>query len=76
MRDMEAFLESSQSHVSARCSCTQTVLDLLASIQYDMMQSKVATRRGKQRLGCPRCRTSSRFFGNQLKISATHNDEN
>ena len=80
MRDMEAFLESSQSHVSGK------VFVLLKPYQfnllgieskYDMMQSKVATYGEENNAWDARdAKGFIKIFGNQLKISASLHDEN
>ena len=80
MRDMEAFLASSQSHVSG------TVFVMLKPYQfellgieskYDMMQSKVATYGEENNAWDARdAKGFIKIFGNQLKISASLHNEN
>lgn len=80
MRDMEAFLASSQSHVSG------TVFVMLKPYQFellgieskfDMMQSKVATYGEENNAWDARdAKGFIKIFGNQLKISASLHNEN
>ena len=80
MRDMEAFLESSQSHVSGKVfvQLKPYQFDLLGiESKYDMMQSKVATYGEENNAWDARdARGFIKIFGNQLKISASLHDEN
>ena len=80
MRDMEAFLESSQKHVSGRVfvQLKPYQFELLGSeSRYDMMQSKVATYGEENNAWDARdAKGFIKIFGNQLKISASLHDEN
>ena len=80
MRDMEAFLESSQNHVSGKVfvQLKPYQFDLLGiESKYDMMQSKVATYGEENNAWDARdARGFIKIFGNQLKISASLHDEN
>ena len=80
MRDMEAFLESSQNHVSGKVfvNLKPYRFELLGiESKYDMMQSKVATYGEENNAWDARdARGFIKIFGNQLKISASLNDEN
>ena len=80
MRDMEAFLESSQKHVSGKVfvQLKPYQFDLLGiESKYDMMQSKVATYGEENNAWDARdARGFIKIFGNQLKISASLHDEN
>ena len=80
MRDMEAFLTSSQNHVSGKVfvQLKPYQFDLLGvESKYDMMQSKVATYGEENNAWDARdARGFIKIFGNQLKISASLNDEN
>ncbi|WP_035564335.1 argininosuccinate synthase [Hymenobacter sp. IS2118] len=80
MRDMEAFLESSQSHVSGKVfvQLRPYRFELLGiESKYDMMQSKVATYGEENNAWDARdARGFIKIFGNQLKISASLHDEN
>jgi argininosuccinate synthase len=80
MRDMEAFLISSQNHVSGKVfvQLKPYQFDLLGvESKYDMMQSKVATYGEENNAWDARdARGFIKIFGNQLKISASLNDEN
>ena len=80
MRDMEAFLESSQNHVSGKVfvNLKPYRFELLGiESKYDMMQSKVATYGEENNAWDARdARGFIKIFGNQLKISANLNDEN
>ncbi|GAA3963288.1 argininosuccinate synthase [Hymenobacter antarcticus] len=75
MRDMEAFLESSQTHVSGKVfvQLKPYQFDLLGiESKYDMMQSKVATYGEENNAWDARdARGFIKIFGNQLKISAS-----
>ena len=79
MRDMEAFLESSQNHVSGKVfvQLKPYQFNLLGiESKYDMMQSKVATYGEENNAWDARdARGFIKIFGNQLKISASLNDE-
>ena len=80
MRDMEAFLESSQNRVSGNVfvQLKPYRFDLLGiESKYDMMQSKVATYGEENNAWDARdARGFIKIFGNQLKISASLHDEN
>ena len=80
MRDMEAFLESSQQHVSGKVfvQLKPYQFDLLGiESKFDMMQSKVATYGEENNAWDARdARGFIKIFGNQLKISASLHDEN
>ena len=80
MRDMEAFLESSQNHVSGKVfvNLKPYRFELLGiESKYDMMQSKIATYGEENNAWDARdARGFIKIFGNQLKISANLNDEN
>ena len=80
MRDMEAFLESSQKHVSGKVfvQLKPYQFELLGiESKYDMMQSKVATYGEENNAWDARdARGFIKIFGNQLKISASLHDEN
>jgi argininosuccinate synthase len=80
MRDMEAFLTSSQSHVSGKVfvQLKPYQFDLLGvESKYDMMQSKVATYGEENNAWDSRdARGFIKIFGNQLKISNSLHDEN
>ena len=80
MRDMEAFLKSSQNHVSGKVfvNLKPYRFELLGiESKYDMMQSKVATYGEENNAWDARdARGFIKIFGNQLKISASLNDEN
>jgi argininosuccinate synthase len=80
MRDMEAFLESSQNHVSGKVfvQLKPYQFDLLGvESKYDMMQSKVATYGEENNAWDSRdARGFIKIFGNQLKISNSLHDEN
>ena len=80
MRDMEAFLESSQNHFSGKVfiNLKPYRFELLGiESKYDMMQSKVATYGEENNAWDARdARGFIKIFGNQLKISASLNDEN
>ena len=80
MRDMEAFLESSQNHVSGKVfvQLQPYRFDLLGiESKYDMMQSKVATYGEENNAWDARdARGFIKIFGNQLKISTSLHDEN
>ncbi len=80
MRDMEAFLESSQNHVSGKVfvQLKPYQFDLLGiDSKYDMMQSKVATYGEENNAWDARdAKGFIKIFGNQLKISASLHDEN
>ena len=75
MRDMEAFLESSQRHVSGKVfvQLQPYRFELLGiESKYDMMQSKVATYGEENNAWDARdARGFIKIFGNQLKISAS-----
>jgi hypothetical protein len=75
MRDMEAF-RIVAGHVSARCSRTQTVLEL-PGIESNMKRCSRKRLPGEENnAGMRGMLYFIKIFGNQLKISATHNDEN
>ena len=80
MRDMEAFLESSQNHVSGKVfvNLKPYRFELLGiESKYDMMQSKIATYGEENNAWDARdARGFIKIFGNQLKISASLHDEN
>jgi argininosuccinate synthase len=80
MRDMEAFLESSQKHVSGKVfvNLKPYQFELLGiESKYDMMQSKVATYGEENNAWDARdARGFIKIFGNQLKISGSLHDEN
>ena len=80
MRDMEAFLESSQKYVSGKVfvQLKPYQFNLLGiESKYDMMQSKVATYGEENNAWDARdARGFIKIFGNQLKISASLHDEN
>jgi argininosuccinate synthase len=80
MRDMEAFLTSSQNHVSGKVfvQLKPYQFDLLGiESKYDMMQSKVATYGEENNAWDSRdARGFIKIFGNQLKISNSLHDEN
>ena len=80
MRDMEAFLESSQKHVSGKVfvNLKPYQFELLGiESKYDMMQSKVATYGEENNAWDARdAKGFIKIFGNQLKISASLHDEN
>ena len=80
MRDMEAFLESSQKHVSGKVfvQLKPYQFELLGiESKYDMMQSKVATYGEENNAWDARdARGFIKIFGNQLKISTSLHDEN
>jgi argininosuccinate synthase len=80
MRDMEAFLASSQNHVSGTVfvSLKPYQFELLGiESKYDMMQSKVATYGEENNAWDSRdAKGFIKIFGNQLKISASLHDEN
>ena len=80
MRDMEAFLQSSQNHVSGKVfvQLKPYQFDLLGiESKYDMMQSKVATYGEENNAWDARdAKGFIKIFGNQLKISASLHDEN
>ncbi|SET02450.1 argininosuccinate synthase [Hymenobacter actinosclerus] len=77
MRDMEAFLESSQQHVSGTVfvQLRPYRFELLGiESKYDMMQSKVATYGEENNAWDSRdAQGFIKIFGNQLKISASLN---
>lgn len=80
MRDMEAFLASSQQYVSGKVfvQLKPYQFDLLGiESKYDMMQSKVATYGEENNAWDARdARGFIKIFGNQLKISASLHDDN
>ncbi|WP_375417001.1 argininosuccinate synthase [uncultured Hymenobacter sp.] len=80
MRDMEAFLASSQQHVSGTVfvQLKPYQFELLGiESRFDMMQSKVATYGEENNAWDARdAKGFIKIFGNQLKISASLHDEN
>ncbi len=80
MRDMEAFLASSQQHVSGTVfvQLKPYQFELLGiESRYDMMQSKVATYGEENNAWDARdAKGFIKIFGNQLKISASLHNEN
>jgi argininosuccinate synthase len=80
MRDMEAFLASSQSHASGQVfvQLKPYQFELLGvESKYDMMQSKVATYGEENNAWDARdAQGFIKIFGNQLKISNSLHDEN
>ncbi|UYZ58139.1 argininosuccinate synthase [Hymenobacter latericus] len=80
MRDMEAFLESSQQRVSGTVyvSLKPYQFELLGiESEFDMMQSKVATYGEENNAWDSRdAKGFIKIFSNQLRIHASFNDEN
>ncbi|RTQ51587.1 argininosuccinate synthase [Hymenobacter gummosus] len=80
MRDMEAFLESSQERVSGTVyvSLKPYQFELLGiESQFDMMQSKVATYGEENNAWDSRdAKGFIKIFSNQLRIHSSFNDEN